>query len=1285
VTRQEITFLHDVMRRAITPDSLDRMEIKPDFSMGLVFELCARLQMYKQQAAARGTAQDDPLYDALHALTVVLRMGLYPSDAATLDATAIIPVLADLYGKEFSKELSLYYSRLREQITNSYDMTLRSVERTVTDAQMQEGYAGEDGIELAQRGDAIFAVNGDKAVTFTLDSFTKNPEQRISPTLMLARVGNAWVLRKDVIASVGDLRFAQDARADARALSPSDMPQQVFMSLSKPLRAMLGAMAEAGKPIIAKNGLRIAPRAMHLFGEAGTGKSSMPVTLCAMDGSMFVRLNPHRESTAQSISAEMSIKKEIEMNITEFLASVATVDGKRVTNKQGHSGRVRVMIDEANITQDAWYLLDAISRGEQDFYWLAPDGHRMHVVMEKHVELVLTYNPAERFGGLGEDASRFKLPEPISSRGMHLYVGDPLESYSAEEQRQLLDELFARGRNYEQREKVVKALGLDAAAAHDAVTDDDAFVVNEVPAVAVASLDTMRERLGGLRKPEAEKAKAKERSPEEDEKMRKELEKMFQYSDAETESLLARVAGENGVQAKGRLFVKDVLPVLVKGLALDGMSEKTFGRVVSELSTFDPTFAELFRKYRDVYASDELSLESLKQLALRIKAHAEEKYMLFLEQCTVLHVQFEGRSMIGLSYQAVPIKEIVNPPENRLAFLGDSFEKAFPERRIPRIVRLDRPMAGGVLGYYDGLDLVQVALDDPYESASVAWHELFHIVTDNIAKSSPDMRQVLRLNVETYAMLGPVIMHGDPTAYIRKELVDRIKHMSRNTDPYAVASIAILKAFGQKFGFDTEMIEYEKPVLSEVDALVAKIMKKSVADIRDAAHEMVHYPIRYFADMPQTYYEVMECSAMIGGKVQQFKLGAGLTVAPAVQVVNKGDAAEQTKESKEESGEVQGKKLLDDQERRKQLFEAGFGRELPKPVESIVRQFERLFAPEKPKSALLKKYVSEGGTEIDIAKYLEGDYDHLFLAPNTKNKRNEKAFDLIFVVDTSGSMGGYHEVVEQAFLHYAGLAARLGQKNKDLNVSLVSLSTRADVVISFDDWRKARSPDEKKSLIAKACDNLWAVGDGGGLDTPALLASLAQMKSLSSTAKDRYTQVVVLTDGQEGGGAGLQKMINTFVADRNVSSRVKQFYDMAYFGIGLSDQGAMLKGNYPAFANFGEDTTGTSYLRGLLQAAISLAKGKRLAGNLAEQSSDEALPRAEKIAQARQRTESVHQDRTSSSSLKGGIDLRGIAAGAVRTTTQPPLHWREGGIAVTAVSRSGNGDAFVRIAEAVMS
>jgi hypothetical protein len=154
-------------------------------------------------------------------------------------------------------------------------------------------------------------------------------------------------------------------------------------------------------------------------------------------------------------------------------------------------------------------------------------------------------------------------------------------------------------------------------------------------------------------------------------------------------------------------------------------------------------------------------------------------------------------------------------------------------------------------------------------------------------------------------------------------------------------------------------------------------------------------------------------------------------------------------------------------------------------------------------------------------------------------------------------------------------------------------------------------------------------------------------------------------------------------------------YDMAFFGIGLSDKGVMLRQNYPAFANFGADTTGLTYLQGLLETAIKMSKGERLQGNLAAElaaqdevvrpTSQNDLSGAKKQPERSMRSVQDRISTTVSSALKGGIDWRGIARSSSRKTTPPPADWRSGGIAISSIHTEGRGEVFVDMAQKAVS
>ena len=1297
VTSEEISALRDVVVKAQQYTDKNYFEMKYGFNVTKVFELAKRIQMYKQFDHKKGKLNDDPLYYVVRALDVVVRQGMYSGDIAIFDDEVMVDsLLSSMYGAEDKETLTKYYKTMifdiRSEIDEEYD---RKHETVLTKEEVLEGRKLLDGtvIYFDQEEDRVVVVTG-KAVRFlTFEQLEDTSKEfKLSESMSFRKDSKGkYILTKRLLSRIGTIELPDDQWLLERSLSPSDMPGHSYMSHSQAMIVGMKSSYESAMPVVTATGKRISGGLTAVSGESGTGKSSRSTHMSAMDGAVDIRINPHRETAPQSMGMEISFTDGLEMNISEFLAGVAKINGKYVQKSYQGADRVRVTIDEANVTRDAWLLFDAIARGYTKFFWETPDGKRTEIELVKHVEVFFTLNPAERYGGLGDGASRFAFPDVINSRATHLVVNDPLDEFTVLEQDNMLEDVFERGKNRKEREEALsKFKGKEVKSTNNHQNlEDDVFVVKKVSDVKVKTRNEMEKVLEGFAIKEEDVDPGKEMSDEDKQKLEQEMRELFDYDEKKIWKALAEIEMIKDDKEKIAVFMKDVVRQVINALAVDILPD--FRIIFKQADKIDIEFGKRLRRiierYELLYSSDEVSQVGIEGAALALKKLAFE-FDVFLEECTPTIYSNDQEIKIGLLFDAVPIVVKLVADKNKLEpWLNqkDWFTKAFTEGNIPDVITLGRGMGvDGVLGYYDSEDIVTVNIDDEYERLSVAWHELGHVASDNIAKFDEDMENVLSRNVETYSVLFPLIMFDKHQKYLNSQFIQRIENMKRVDDPYSVAALAILNAFAQHHGWDLR-VDYEKwddkeHTLLVVKELVKRLNKLNPKQIQETAQELFLNPKTYFSDMPQTYYQSGDGSmnVSINGKMERISLGNGLNVKPKIaptkkkKIPNEKKSDDKSKGSQSKNKKKSGKKLVSDKERINNIFTGSY-RKLPKALESIVKKFEKFFAPDPPRHSMKTRIVSpEAATIIDIGAYAAREFWRMFRAPFKDKKRKKRVLNLKFIVDTSGTVTGDVDLtqrIEEAFLHYAALSARLSKNNPDINLSLASITTEYNEVITYSQWKEARTPEAKRELVGRSVKALWDTGTGGGIESEPMIEALKSEELPKGKDADVYTQIVVFTDGQETGGlkgAALKAEIEKYVADNTTNKgKIKYKTNVTFLGIQLSDGGAELRDHYPARGNLGEDASGEKYLEALLELCMMQAENKEIVGDLFIAAGDSDIA-------------------GSALTDVGGIDFRSLNSFGEIAYSRPHSMWNKDGLVISSLVISDNTEQFLEELEHIL-
>jgi hypothetical protein len=536
----------------------------------------------------------------------------------------------------------------------------------------------------------------------------------------------------------------------------------------------------------------------------------------------------------------------------------------------------------------------------------------------------------------------------------------------------------------------------------------------------------------------------------------------------------------------------------------------------------------------------------------------------------------------------------------------------------------------GTLGYYDGRDFVVAFMDNPEKEREVNVHEFGHFYSDKMGKFNSEIRKRIQRNVELYSMLSPLIYEFG-FSYIESELMQRIEgwinKRVETDDAYALASREILNAFA--IHFNLKMIEEFEP--DRIKAVVDKLRSLKPQALSGLAISFYQDPVKYFPKVVRASYHTQNVTVNINGVSHSFTLSRGLNTLPRVTVDNVGsiDVEDQNMPKVEE------KEFEDDMNSKEKVGSNGERGTLPPILAKWIKLFEDVFAPDAEEEDLEPQQVESNGTGFDFSELPKIK----LTAPADEEQDNPKAQNIMFVIDTSGSVTSKPEVVaaiDNMIAHYGGLYRDLSRKNTDLNISIVAGTQRPVVLLNFQEWQQAGYA-RKKELLEEALGDIWEHPDGG-VDTPELLDAVLDTNFPEDSGKDVTNTLVIIGDGDETGrlkGDPLKEYIRTFNARRMAKNpAMKTPVAVVHLGAALDDGGALMRDNYSCLAYVREN--GESYLQALLKIVLKQTQSE-LDGDLSEEIADDDVGAAT-VSTQRAVTSHIVGNQVYSRSV-GGVDV----------------------------------------------
>ncbi|MDD5439307.1 MAG: hypothetical protein PHS37_03880, partial [Candidatus Omnitrophica bacterium] len=1237
LTDIEIGFLKEITDLVSDAGRSNGFELGYNFTPNDIFELAKRVQLYKQRDAAwplRGLSgtpthplasgvsagksfEIDPLWYAVKATRYLFRTALSPEDRKTFDRLMLTGAFKAVLPGATIHALAAYYRRLLEGFSRE-----ERVVTTTHEVEVPETGTCENGIVVKKENDTVTVITPAHFYPVETSRLAGGETVRLSDGLGVRMEGQRIILSLALVDTIGGVPLRRSPENDKYALPIEELGMEEYLYPAKPLVRAVTSVLEAFTPVNAATGKFMAPRLELIGGETGTGKTSLIKMLSRIQGVPLVRLNPYRRMPVSKITTSLSLGKTIEMNVSEFLAACGTINGRRVTDTFPTSNRVYLLVDEANITYEAWFILDAIARGERCFTIEAGTGDPVRVELDKEVMIYLTYNHPEHYGGTGIGGNRYPFPAPVSGRSVKVYMPEPLMEYTDDEMNSILEAIYERGEQDQKRKEALEGVTIPSFPRGFMPVEVRPADVTALPEQPAVDLARWAEEIAALAVLESAQDEADKKADEEKEKRQlEELRKryVFQRADfearlTECESLVKR--SQNGGE-RYYVFAKALLNSYFTGLAWKEIDEKLYERVKRLAGQVDVALEGILERARDLFARETLSESDLRSLMREMDASAIS-YGVYLE---AMNVTVADNGTCFLFVEPCPLKGIATPDIATLGLeqlVGRDFKEMLFGAHVPDVFFLARPPVDGTLGYFDGRDLVAAHQGDAWKELECAYHEFGHLVSDRIKKSvqqgagNEAMQAIARSlgkNVELYSMLFPLLYLEDHMRYINIVFMGYIRDVQSGNKPkdwaYAQAAKAILNAFAVKWGL-TAVDDYED---DRIDLIKAELARRSDREISEIALEFLHNAGYYFANIPNGYYYGAEGSVTVGGVSYRIRLSEGMAQRPRMKIERASGKKETVKLPETPKG---SKFIKDDVSVPEIMGMLSDEKDLPPASARFMDQFKKVYAQDRGDDSPEELFVREGGTSINAEGYATKNVDILFNAPVDEVEEKGLALNVFIWADISGTVTSDDNLVDainEMIRHFAANLAALSGANPDLNLALGAASTGGQVVMSFDEWIKARTPDARKRLIKKKLALLWHSGDGGGINTEPVLNEIMKTRFPAPAGKNVKNLILVLTDGEEcqEQGDGLKEKIVSFrrgeyrpgAGDiQPLAGQVKK-PDIVFLGVNLGNGGNRFPENYPCYVHLTGSVTAETYLNALLGIALLQAKG-RLNGDLSK-------------------------------------------------------------------------------------
>ena len=1211
ISLDETSLLQEIAALAQQYAQEQHFEMSYGFTNAEINELALRLQMFKQKDAQDNIVKDDPFFYSLKAVYYVLLKAMCPEDAKIFTNAMIENILLqhikDVDQKQMVKYLKQIFAEIKKQ-----DRTIEHtnyIHKIDIHKVNEQSTKLSNGIIIQKNGDKLNIITDSAAYNVSWEQLIKNSSQEhvLSDELSVWIEDSTLCVSVKLIKQIGISDFAKDEENLKRALSQDEMSAEDFMYPAGSLVDSLNALLQAHTPVRTASGKIVRPRIVLMAGETGSGKTTIPRMFSKGEGSPLVRINPWKNMHASKLTVSLALGENVEMTVSEFLLSCGKINGKRINAAFPTSNRIRILIDEANVTSDVWYVLDAIARGEKSFRVETPAGEAVIVELDAEIEIVLTYNPPERYGGTGKGSNRFSFSQSLLAKTVKIYTSEPFEDYTEQEMKEIMKRLYQKGEVYFKRQKTLKDLGVEKKANKEQVggffnVEEEIFDVEKVQEPYKKTAEDIALYINNTFPSKTKKVKVDKEKIKEQIRRENDQYKFDPIIFNEALSQYEKIRKSISPQKLYIVFMNEILLMAIKGIASEKIGEEALAKVIEYASEIDVELGHIINDHNTLAKEEKIRETKVRAVMARLD-RISRKNQVYLEGLNAT----AGRPFI--TYIALKINKFMDFDAKKLKeIIGENdFKRVFGDM-LPQMLIVQRPM-DGTLGYFDGKDMIITFLNDREKEHEVASHELGHFVSDKVGQYEPAIGERLYKNVEIFSMLFPLLLVQDPKQYVMKTLLERVNNRQEDDDAYALASMNILNAFCIEYALPRITMEFEQHSIADV---VKKIQSLDNKEIFELAVKIWKDPSQYLPVVNKgVYYQRnIEVEGGKGVGKQTFSLAKGGAYRPRVKVV---ETIKMKSEQEDDDTEQEDKEFISDSEKERLNTFRGIERNLPETSRRWLKEYQKLFAPDDNGDDLEVRYVSEGGTDVNVEAWITGNADELLIAPQEEDEEKTLAQNIMFVIDVSGSIMSapdLQDALESMLRHYGAFFLELSRKNPDLNIGIATISTKLTVLFDFVKWKQTKSHAARKKLIEDTVEEMWNTGDGGGIDSPAMIEGLSNIEFPANNAKDTKNLIAIFTDGQETGnahGENLQKVLKDFSkgkhikndGQRQVQAKNKQNLDLAFLGIMLQDGGQALEENYPSFLNI-EQESAENYFNALLKIAYMQAKKIPVEGNLRE-------------------------------------------------------------------------------------
>jgi MoxR-like ATPase len=720
LTKEEADFTLSAVTEVVTLCDKEAFELaNDDFTLREMDELALRIQMYKQSDHEKGAMKEDPFWYAVKAVNCVILKGMCPQDREVFIKRGLEPIISSRLPGLTEWQITRYLRDLLKR-TSSED---RVVERRVYEHRIPSKEFLNKVRYLPNRmavhmlGDTLTVITDAQAYRVSWDYLGKKKSEEVlsKEGLSVKREGDTLLLLVKLLKGAGVSRFSSSEENLKRSLPPEEMSIDEFMYPADSLVDSFNALLQAHTPVRTATGRLILPRVVLMAGETGSGKTTIPKMLSRAEGTPLARVNPWRKMHGAKLTSSFSMGETIQLRISDFLKACGKVNGQRLKTASPSSDRMRILIDEANVTRSVWYLLDAIARGERRFMVETPSGEPIEIELDTETEIVLTYNPPERYGGTGKGSNRYKFPKPLTRKAVKIYTSEPIKEYEEHEKHEIMKEVYRRGENYFKRKEILRKIGLDESTEADAgrgfyAAGAEIFEVERVDEPAAVSAEELARNI-------AERFPKTPEAPEEVKMAKAKAQanmviKRVIFTPEDLEEMIAKYEAEGArysAQNRFIIFMATVFPRALDGMALEKITEELTERTIALAAELDPGLAKIMGDFSDICGQDKIDYKRVAIFKARLD-RLSRNHKVYLEGLLSEQARYKGRPIV--IYMALPIERTISFKEGLVKrVIGEEeFNRLFGDRQ-PEILVVTRP-PDGTLAYYDGRDLVCAFLDD---------------------------------------------------------------------------------------------------------------------------------------------------------------------------------------------------------------------------------------------------------------------------------------------------------------------------------------------------------------------------------------------------------------------------------------------------------------------------------------------------------------------------------------------------------------------------------------------